>query len=71
MVAAKVKGNRATVEFRFSRRQDDAATAFEAGIFKDTVIEKAGGSYSNFYLFEGLLGENERQVARADGTLFC
>jgi hypothetical protein len=28
MVAAKAKGNRATVEFRFSRRQDDATTAF-------------------------------------------
>jgi hypothetical protein len=38
MVAAKAKGNRATVEFRFSRRQDDATTAFEAGIFRYTVI---------------------------------
>jgi len=28
MVSAKAKGNKATVEFRFSRRQDDATTAF-------------------------------------------
>jgi len=52
MVAAKAKGNRATVEFRFSRRQDDAATAFEAGIFKYTVIEKSGTMTSKFYPFE-------------------
>ena len=44
MVAAKAKGNRATVEFRFSRRQDDATTAFDAGIFRYTVIEKSGAS---------------------------
>ena len=57
MVAAKAKGNRATVEFRFSRRQDDTATAFEAGIFKYTVIEKAGGSHPRFYPFEELLAK--------------
>jgi ketosteroid isomerase-like protein len=57
MVAAKAKGNRATVEFRFSRRQDDATTAFEAGIFKYTVIEKAGASNSKFYPFEELLAK--------------
>ncbi|HXT68249.1 MAG TPA: hypothetical protein VN700_00730 [Vicinamibacterales bacterium] len=55
MVAAKAKGNRATVEFRFSRRQDDATTAFESGIFNYTVIEKSGASNSKFYPFEELL----------------
>ena len=57
MVAAQAKGNRATVEFRFSRRQDDATTAFEAGIFKYTVIEKSGASNPKFYPFEQLLAK--------------
>jgi hypothetical protein len=57
MIAAKAKGNRATVEFRFSQRQDDATTAFEAGIFKYTVIEKTGASSSKFYPFEELLAK--------------
>ena len=57
MVAAKAKGNRATVEFRFSRRQDDATTAFEAGIFRYTVIEKSGTKTSKCYPFEVLLGK--------------
>jgi hypothetical protein len=55
MVAAKAKGDSATVEFRFSRRQDDTNTAFEAGIFKYTVIEKSGKSSPRFYPFEQLL----------------
>src|SRR5262245_18054186 len=57
MVAAKAKGNTATVEFRFSRRQDDASTAFDAGIFKYTVIEKSGVRTPKFYPFEALLGK--------------
>ncbi len=57
MVAAKAKGNRATVEFRFVRRQDDATTAFETGMFKYTVIEKSGASSSKFYPFEQLLAK--------------
>ena len=57
MVAAQAKGNRATVEFRFSRRQDNATTAFEAGIFKYTVIEKSGASNPKFYPFEQLLAK--------------
>jgi hypothetical protein len=57
MVAAKAKGNKATVEFRFSRRQDDAATAFESGIFKYTVIDKSGARTPKFYPFEALLGK--------------
>jgi ketosteroid isomerase-like protein len=55
MVAAKAKGNRAAVEFRFSRRHDDSTTAFETGIFKYTVIEKSGATDSKFYPFEQLL----------------
>ncbi len=55
MVAAKARGDKATVEFRFSRRQDDSTTAFEAGIFKYTVIARSGGSTPKFYPFEELL----------------
>jgi hypothetical protein len=55
MVAAKARGDRATVEFRFSRRQDDSTTAFESGIFKYTVIAKSGVSTPKFYPFEELL----------------
>jgi hypothetical protein len=57
MVAAKAKGNKATVEFRFSRRQDNPTTAFDAGIFKYTVIEKSGARNSKFYPFEELLAK--------------
>ena len=55
MVAAKARGDRATVEFRFSLRQDDSTTAFEAGIFKYTVITKAGVSTPQYVPFEALL----------------
>ena len=55
MVAAQARGDRATVAFRFSRRQDNSTTAFEAGIFKYTVIAKSGASTSKFYPFEELL----------------
>ena len=55
MVAAKARGDRATVEFRFSLRQDDASTAFEAGLFQYTVITKAGVSTPQFIPFEALL----------------
>ena len=55
MVAAKARGDKATVAFRFSRRQDDSTTAFEAGIFKYTVIAKSGASTPKFYPFEELL----------------
>jgi hypothetical protein len=57
MVAAKARGDKASVEFRYSRRQDDATTAFEAGIFKYTVIAKSGVSTPKFYPFEMLLGK--------------
>jgi ketosteroid isomerase-like protein len=55
MVAAKTRGDKATVAFRFSRRQDDSTTAFEAGIFKYTVIAKSGAMTPKFYPFEELL----------------
>ena len=55
MVAAKARGDKATVAFRFSRRQDNQTTAFEAGIFKYTVIPKSGASTPKFYPFEELL----------------
>lgn len=59
MVAAKARGDKATVEFRFSRRQDDSTTAFEAGIFKYTVIAKSGVSTPKFYPFEELLVKSD------------
>lgn len=55
MVAAKAKGNKATVEFRFAERLDNAASAFERGIFKYTVIEKNGTVTPKYYPFEELL----------------
>ena len=77
MAAAKARGDKATVEFRFSLRQDDSTTAFEAGLFKYTVITKAGVSTPQFVPFEVLLVKSngawrvlmERQfaaVAQAD-----
>ena len=71
MVAAKARGDRATVEFRFSLRQDDSTTAFEAGIFKYTVTAKSGASTPQFVPFEVLLAKTngtwrvlmERQLA--------
>jgi hypothetical protein len=57
MVAAKAKGNRATVEFRFKLRQDGAATAFETGMFKYTVIEKSGERKSIHVPFEQLMAK--------------
>lgn len=57
MAAAKSRGDKATVEFRFSRRQDDSTTAFEAGIFKYTVIAKSGAATPRFYPFEMLLAK--------------
>ena len=57
MAAAKAKGNRAEVEFRFSRRTDNPSTAFESGMFKYTVIEKSGARTSKVYPFEQLLAK--------------
>jgi ketosteroid isomerase-like protein len=59
MVANKARGDRATVEFRFSLRQDNPTTAFEAGIFKYTVIAKSGAAKPQYIPFEALLGKTE------------
>lgn len=57
MIAAKARGDKATVEFRYSRRLDNSTTAFEAGIFKYTVIAKSGMSTPKYYPFEMLLAK--------------
>ena len=44
MVTAKKNGVKASVEFRFTTRQDDATTAFEAGAFRYATTDKAGVS---------------------------
>lgn len=59
MAAAKAKGNRATVEFRFTQRLDNATTAFDAGLFKYTVIEQSGATGSKYYPFEMLLAKTK------------
>jgi ketosteroid isomerase-like protein len=59
MAAAKAKGNRATVEFRFTQRINNATTAFDAGLFKYTVIEKSGATSSKHYPFEMLLAKTD------------
>ena len=55
MVTNKAKGTRATVEFRFTKRQDDTETAFETGVFKYTVIDKAGVATPSYRRLEALL----------------
>lgn len=55
MVTAKKDGVRAFVEFRFTTRQDDATTAFEAGAFRYGTIDKAGVSKPSYVRFEALL----------------
>lgn len=54
-VTAKKDGVRAFVEFRFTTRQDDATTAFEAGAFRYGTIDKAGVSKPSYVRFEALL----------------
>lgn len=73
MVTNKAKGTTARVEFRFSRRLDGAATAFESGIFNYTTIDSAGVAKPGLYPFEELLVKQdgrwqilmERQFAAA------
>ena len=55
MVTNKGKGITATVEFRFSQRQDDAETAFETGMFKYATRDKAGVSTPRYIKMEALL----------------
>jgi hypothetical protein len=71
MDVAKVRGDKATVEFRFASRQDGTTTAFETGIFKYTVTERNGKVTSAYIPFECLLTRStgkwrtlmERQLA--------
>jgi uncharacterized protein (TIGR02246 family) len=55
MVTNKAKGTRATVALRFGKRQDDATTAFESGVFKYTVTDRSGTSTPSYRRFESLL----------------
>jgi uncharacterized protein (TIGR02246 family) len=55
MVANKAQGIRASVEFRFTTRQDDSTTAFETGAFKYTVTDKAGVTKPAYRRLETLL----------------
>jgi uncharacterized protein (TIGR02246 family) len=76
MADAKPRRETATVEFRFSRRVDDATTAFEAGMFKYTVTDSAGKSVAYHIPMEVLLVRwngrwrilMERQFAVADAA---
>lgn len=55
MATAKKNGVRASVEFRFTTRQDDATTAFQAGAFRYATTDKAGVATPGFVRFEALL----------------
>lgn len=74
MDKARREGGRSTVAFRFTRRQDDASTAFESGIFKLTDFDRAGAATVAFIPFEMLLVKKdgkwrilmERQLTAVD-----
>jgi ketosteroid isomerase-like protein len=53
--AAKKQGIKATVDFRFNRRQDDATSAFETGMFKYTQTDRSGVAKSRYIPMECLL----------------
>lgn len=55
MVTAKATGVKASVAFRFTQRQDDATTAFEAGAFRYATTDKAGVETPGYVRFEALL----------------
>ena len=59
IMTAKAKGVRATVEFRFSSRHDDATTAFETGIFKGTTTDQAGAATPRYIELEALLVKHD------------
>ncbi len=74
MEAMKRDGSRASVAFRFSRRQDGAETAFESGMFNYAATDSAGSTTRYIVPFEALLVRQddrwlilmERQLAPAD-----
>jgi ketosteroid isomerase-like protein len=59
IVAARKNGVRATVEFRFSSRRDDATTAFETGIFKYSTTDRAGVTTPRYVELEALLVKHD------------
>jgi uncharacterized protein (TIGR02246 family) len=59
MAANKAKGTRATVVLRFATRHDDAETAFETGIFKYTLTDRAGKATPSYRRFEALLVKHD------------
>ena len=68
IVVAKKNGVRATVEFRFASRRDDATTAFETGIFKYTDHRPRRRHHTALCGIGSLAGEARRQVALGHGT---
>ena len=74
MVEMEKLGTTATVDFRFTRRQDDEFTAFESGMFKYATADASGAEASYHVPFEALLVKKEgrwlilmeRQLERAD-----
>ena len=59
IVVAKKNGVRATVEFRFASRQDDATTAFETGMFKYSTTDRAGVIKPGYTRMEALLAKHD------------
>ena len=59
IVVAKKSGVRASVEFRFASRRDDATTAFETGIFKYSTTDRAGVSKPGYTQMEALLVKHD------------
>ncbi|MFN0180214.1 MAG: hypothetical protein ACKVZ0_15550 [Gemmatimonadales bacterium] len=55
MAAAKKAGTRASVAFRFAKRQDDTETAFQSGIFRYATTTRAGVETPGYIRFEALL----------------
>ena len=53
--AAKKQGIKATVDFRFKQRQDDATSAFETGMFRYTQTDRTGIAKSRYIPMECLL----------------
>jgi ketosteroid isomerase-like protein len=73
IVANKANGTRATVAFRFTNRQDDAETAFETGIFRCTVTDRAGKVRPSYTRMEALLvgsSGNSGKSVKGMGAVF-
>lgn len=74
METMKGNGSRATVAFRFSKRQDGGETAFESGLFNYAVTDSGGATTRYIIPFEALLVKQgqkwlilmERQLPAAD-----